>query len=153
MPNLSVWLYSRSGSSRPSVLFYQMEALRETAEKRGYIIIGNSQDMGTGRSIARVGLRKMMQAARAGTVHAVLVQNLTRLSHDLSIQIKILEFLQDYGTILVTTESDLRYELYIRGLEDRLIRRAIRKGCGLPWRGGEDCGRYTYPQYALPRPD
>ena len=59
----------------------------------------------------------MMRAVKDGLAQAVLVQNLTRLSHDPAILMKILEFLQDHNAVLITTESDLRYELYIKGLE------------------------------------
>ena len=80
-----------------------------------------------------MGLKQMMQAVKSGRARAVLVRDLTRLSHDPAILIKILEFLQDHDMVLITTESDLRYELHIKGLEQRLLNRAARKGCGLPW--------------------
>lgn len=75
----------------------------------------------------------MMQAVQGGFVRAVLVRDLTRLSHDPAILIQILEFLQDHDTVLITTESDLRYELYIKGLENRFFQRAVRKSLNLPW--------------------
>lgn len=46
---------------------------------------------------------------------------------------RILEFLQDHDAVLITTESDLRYELYIKGLENRFFQRAAKKGLHLPW--------------------
>ena len=45
----------------------------------------------------------------------------------------VLEFLQDHNAVLITTESDLRYELYIKGLEKHFLRRAAQKGLRLPW--------------------
>ena len=60
-------------------------------------------------------------------------QDLTRLSHDPAILMKILEFLQDHNAVLITTESDLKYELYIKGLEKHFLRRAAQKGPRLPW--------------------
>lgn len=131
--SLPVWLYSRSSDKHPAVLFGQMKDLLEQAEQQKYTVVGTSQDMGTGRSMARMGLKQMMQAVKSGRARAVLVRDLTRLSHDPAILIKILEFLQDHDTVLITTESDLRYELHISGLEQRLLNRAARKGCGLPW--------------------
>ena len=128
-----MWLYSRSSSQRPAVLFEQMRNLLEEAEHREYTVVGTSQDMGTGRSMARMGLKQMMQAVQGGFVRAVLVRDLTRLSHDPAILIQILEFLQDHDTVLITTESDLRYELYIKGLENRFFQRAAQKGLHLPW--------------------
>ena len=80
-----------------------------------------------------MGLKQMLQAVKSGLVRAVLVQNLSRLSHDPAILIQILEYLQDHNAVLITTESDLRYELHLKGLEQRFLNRAARKGCGLPW--------------------
>lgn len=128
-----MWLYSRSSDKKPSVLFEQMRNLLEEAEHREYTVVGTSQDMGTGRSMARMGLKQMMQAVQGGFVRAVLVRDLTRLSRDPAILIQILEFLQDHDTVLITTESDLRYELYLKGLENRFFQRAAQKGLPLPW--------------------
>ena len=83
--------------------------------------------------MARMGLKQMMQAVQGGFVRAVLVRDLSRLSHDPAILIQILEFLQDHNAVLITTESDLRYELYIKGLENRFFQRAVQKGLHLPW--------------------
>ena len=80
-----------------------------------------------------MGLKQMLQAVKSGLVRVVLVQNLSRLSHDSAILIQILEYLQDHNAVLITTESDLRYELYIKGLEKHFLRRAAQKGLRLPW--------------------
>ena len=80
-----------------------------------------------------MGLKQMMQAVQGGFVRAVLVRDLTRLSHDPAILIQILEFLQDHNAVLITTESDLRYELYVKGLENRFFQRAAPRGLHLPW--------------------
>ena len=123
-----MWLYSRSSDKRMFVLIQQMRNLLSEAKHREYTVVGTSQDMGTGRSMARMGLKQMMQAVQGGFVRAVLVRDLTRLSHDPAILIQILEFLQDHDT-----ESDLRYELYLKGLENRFFQRAAQKGLHLPW--------------------
>lgn len=128
-----MWLYSRSSDKHPAVLFQQMKDLLEQAEQQEYRIVGTSQDMGTGRSMARMGLKQMLQAVKNGQARAVLVRDLTRLSHDSVVLIQILECLQDHDAVLITTESDLRYELHLKGLEQHFLNRAARKGCGLPW--------------------
>ena len=94
-----MWLYSRSSDKRMFVLIQQMRNLLEEANHRGYTVVGTSQDMGTGRSTARMGLKQMMQAVQGGFVRAVLVRDLTRLSHDPAILIQILEFLQDHDAV------------------------------------------------------
>lgn len=128
-----MWLYSRSGSQNLSVLTAQMEDLLEEAERRGYIVVGTSQDQQSGNSIHRTGLKLMMGAVRRGAAHTVMVWDLSRLSRDRDTLIRILGFLQDQGAVLVTAGTDLRYELSIRGLESTLYKRAVQKGRSVPW--------------------
>ena len=128
-----VWLYSRSSDPHPRVLFEQTQKLLWEAQNRAYLVAGVSQDMGSGRSLRRIGLQKALQAVRDGSVRSVLVQDLDRLSFQIPVLKKALECLQDYGAVLITSESDLRYELCRKGLEEYFYRRAARKGCGLPW--------------------
>mgnify|MGYP002796957922 CR=1 FL=1 len=131
--NRPVWVYSRSGDPHPRVLFEQTQELLREAQNRAYFVAGVSQDMGSGRSFGRVGLQKALQAVRDGSARAVLVQDSDRLSFQTPVLKKVLECLQDYGAVLITATSDLRYELYRKGLEEYFYRRAARKGCGLPW--------------------
>ena len=128
-----MWLYSRSSDKHPAVLFGQMQDLLEEAKRRNYTVMGTSQDMGTGRSMARMGLKQTLLAVKQGQARAVLVRDVSRLSHDPAVLMKILEYLQDHNAVLITTESDLRYELYIKGLENRFFQRAAQKGLHLPW--------------------
>ena len=114
-----MWLYSRSSDKKILALMQQMHELLEEAQRRSYTVVGTSQDMGTGRSMARMGLQQMMRSVKEGHVRAVLVRDLTRLSHD--------------PAVLITTDSDLRYELYLKGLENRFFQRAARKSLPLPW--------------------
>ena len=65
----------------------------------------------------------MLTAVQQGRVNAVMVQSLDRLSHDIATLYRILRFLQNYGAVLITTETNLRYELYLTGLENRLLSR------------------------------
>ena len=119
-----MWLYSRSSDKKILALMQQMHELLEEAQRRSYTVVGTSQDMG---------LQQMMRSVKEGHVRAVLVRDLTRLSHDPAVLIQILEFLQDHDTVLITTDSDLRYELYLKGLENRFFQRAARKSLPLPW--------------------
>lgn len=90
--DLPMWLYSRSSDKHLKVLFQQMQNLLDEAERRAYAVAGTSQDMGSGKSMARMGLKQMMRAVKGGLAQAVLVQDLTRLSHDPAILMKILWF-------------------------------------------------------------
>ena len=53
-----MWLYSRSSDKRMFVLIQQMRNLLSEAKRREYTVVGTSQDMGTGRSMARMGLKQ-----------------------------------------------------------------------------------------------
>lgn len=98
-------------------------------------------------------LRRAMHFARKGVEatsfafdhgvgdNALLVEDVGKISHDYSTALRVLEFLQDHGAVLICTQCDVSYVLYIKGLSQALHQRAVRKGLGLPWwTGGE---RYT----------
>ena len=59
-----MWLYSRSSDKKILALMQQMHELLEEAQRRSYTVVGTSQDMGTGRSMARMGLQQMMRCER-----------------------------------------------------------------------------------------
>ena len=59
-----------------------MTDLLEEAERRGYIVVGTSQDQHSGNSIHRAGLKLMMGEVRRGNAHIVMVWDLSRLSRD-----------------------------------------------------------------------
>ena len=49
-----MWLYSRSSDKKILALMQQMHELLEEAQRRSYTVVGTSQDMGTGRSMAGI---------------------------------------------------------------------------------------------------
>lgn len=110
-----------------------MKGLLEKAERRGYTVVETSQDQHNGNSIRRTGLKLMMGAVRRGNAHIVMVWDLSRLSRDNSILFRILRFLQNQGAVLETADTDLRYELSVRGLELPLRQRAVQKGRPVLW--------------------
>ena len=75
----------------------------------------------------------MLTAVQQGRVNAVMVQSLDRLSHNITTLYRILRFLQKYGAVLITTETNLQYELYLTGLESRILARTARTGKRVPW--------------------
>ena len=72
-------------------------------------------------------------AVQQGRVNAVMVQSLDRLSHDLTTLYRILRFLQNHGAVLITTKTNLQYELYLTGVENRILARTARTGKRVPW--------------------
>ena len=67
----------------------------------------------------------MLTAVQQGRVNAVMVQSLDRLSHDLTTLYRILRFLQNHDAVLITTKTNLQYELYLTGLESRLLKKSL----------------------------
>ncbi len=122
------------------------EVMRE-ADRRGYIIVNSCMEQKYGTEFWRPALFAMLAAVQQGRVNAVMVQNLDRLSHDLTTLYRILRFLQNHGAVLITTKTNLRYELYLTGLEGLLLQKSAKKQCGVPWQApppvfsvyGEDC--------------
>ena len=93
------------------------------ADRRGYIIVNSCMEQKYGTEFWRPDLFAMLTAVQQGRVNAVMVQSLDRLSHDLTMLYRILRFLQNHGAVLITTKTNLQYELYLTGLESRLLRR------------------------------
>ena len=131
--DLKLWAYARSSSPRPGVLIRQMQGLLADAERNHWTVVGTSQDMSTGRTLARMGLREAQRAVRQGIANGILVEDVGRLSHEYSTALRVLEFLQDHGAVLICTQTDVRYELYIKGLSQPLQQRAVSKGRIVPW--------------------
>ena len=71
----------------------------------------------------------------ASVATAVMVQSLDRLSHDTATLYHILRFLQNHGAVLITTKTSLKYELYLTGLENRLLAHTKHTRKKLPWEG------------------
>ena len=95
--NYPIWLYSRSSDRNPVVLFRQMESLWEEAKRQGYQVAGNSQDMG---------LQQMLKAVKSGSVRAVMLQDLFRLSRDTAVLVQILEFFQSHNIMLIVLNRE-----------------------------------------------
>ena len=78
-----------------------------------------------GTEFWRPALFAMLTAVQQGRVNAVMVQSLDRLSHDLTTLYRILRFLQNHDAVLITTKTNLQYELYLTGLESRLLKKSL----------------------------
>ena len=111
MKEYKVWAFARSAAPNLPALEEQLAEVMREADRRGYIIVNSCM----------------------GRVNAVMAQSLDRLSHDLTTLYRILRFLQNYGAVLITTETNLQYELYLTGLESRILARTARTGKRVPW--------------------
>ena len=123
MKEYKVWAFARTAMPNLSALEDQLADVMREANRRGYIIVNSCMEQKYGNELWRPDLFAMLQAIQQGRVNAVVVQSLDRLSHDITILYRILRFLQNHGAVLITTKTNLQYELYLTGLESRLLRR------------------------------
>lgn len=143
---IRVWIYARTADARTGVLESQLSELCWEAERRGYHMAGNSAERCGAGALNRPALFAMLEAVRRGQVDAVMVTRLSRFSyHRLPVYL-ILSFLQEHGVALITTEYDLRYILYVRGLETPLLSLAQRENEMILW---QECGNDEQEHSAL----
>ena len=127
MTEYKVWAFARSAAPNLPALEDQLAEVMREADRRGYIIVNSCMEQKYGTEFWRPALFAMLIAVQQGRVNVVMVQSLDRLSHDLTTLYRILRFLQNHGAVLITTKTDLQYELYLNGLENRLLHRPKRR--------------------------
>ena len=126
MTEYKVWAYARSAAPNLPALEEQLAEVMREADRRGYSIVNSCMEQKYGTEFWRPALFAMLTAVQQGRVNAVMVQSLDRLSHDITTLYRILRFLQNHSAVLITTETNLQYELYLTGLESRLLSRPQR---------------------------
>lgn len=127
------WAYARDFAVPPAVLICQMAELLGDAERRGIQTVGMSQDMSSGKTLGRMGLKEALRAVRTGYADTVLVRDALRLSEDSYTLLRIMEVLQDHGAVLLCTAEDAYAGLRLKNVSQRLCQRAACFGLGLPW--------------------
>ena len=125
MKEYKVWAFARSAAPNLPALEEQLADVMREADRRGYIIVNSCMEQKYGTEFWRPALFAMLTAVLQGRVNAVMVQSLDRLSHDITILYRILRFLQNHGAVLITTKTNLQYELYLTGLESRLLKKSL----------------------------
>ena len=135
MEEYKVWAYARSAAPNLTALENQLEEVMREADKRGYILVNTSMELKRGTEFWRPALFAMLKAVRQGRANAVMVQSLDQLSHDTATLYHSLRFLQNHGAVLITTKTSLKYELYLTGLENRLLAHTKHTRKKLPWEG------------------
>ena len=116
-----VWLYARTGSRHRAVAEQQLAELREWATCNGYSIVGQSCECAQADSFWRPGLFAMLRAVRRGDVDTIATTRLSRLARKRSKLCRILSKLQLHDVNLITIETNLRYQLFLCGLDSVLI--------------------------------
>ena len=120
MEEYKVWAYARSTVQNMPALENQLEEVMREADRRGYIIVGSCMEQKFGNELWRPALFAMLKTVRQKRVDAVMVESLDRISHNLMILYRVLRFFQKHGVILITTKTNLQYELHLTGLDMRL---------------------------------
>lgn len=116
-----VWLYARTGSGHRTVAERQLAELREWATCNGYSIVGQSCECAKANSFWRPGLFSMLRAVRRGDVDTVAVTRLSRFAVHKSKLCHILSVLQKNGVVIHTCNCQLKYDLYLHGLDRVLV--------------------------------
>ena len=118
------WAYARGIGGSPA-LHERFDALRRSALREGYEIVGQSSDARQRFAVWHPGRAALLRAVRKGLVDDVFVTRLSQFSRKRSRLRRILVQLQRKGVCVHTTEIDLRYDLYRHGLDN-----ALTGGCG-----------------------
>ena len=114
------WGYAR-GVSGSNALHERFDALRQSALREGYEIVGQSSDVRQRFAVCHPGSAALLRAVRKGLVDDVFVTRLSQFSRKRSRLRRILVRLQRKGVCVHTTEIDLRYDLYRHGLDGVLL--------------------------------
>ncbi len=130
---IKAWAYARNFGVSPAVLICQMAELLGEAERRGIQTVGASQDMSSGKTLDRMGLKEALRAVRRQYANAILVHDVRRLSEDRTVLLRILEILQDNNAVLLCIAEDAYTALRGMGLFQQLYQRSFCTGLGLPW--------------------
>lgn len=114
------WAYARGIGGSPA-LHERFDALRQSALREGYEIVGQSSDARQRFAVWHPGRAALLRAVRKGLVDDVFVTRLSQFSRKRSRLRRILVQLQRKGVCVHTTEIDLRYDLYRHGLDGVLL--------------------------------
>lgn len=116
------WIYCRidAPEDEHGSLKSQKEELYNYAEQMNFIVIGSTQDTGSGLEINRPGLLEALQAAEEGKTDVLLVKRLDRISLDTP---KTIGLLQDLKQLGITIYSPLEGEICLEQMEPSLFQR------------------------------
>ena len=125
--------YVRGRDTAPLNLIRRMEALLNTDEQMGLTVVGQSQEVSSGRTLHRVGLTEALRTIRLGHANAILVSDVLQLSDDKAVLLRILELMQDRYAVLICTNEDAYMHLHTMGLSQQLYQRSFALKLGVPW--------------------
>ena len=121
------WLYIRTvhpdEKDSPS---YQISCVRKYAADNNYDVIGETISIEGGNFLERDGLTKVSSVIQAGLVDVVIVQNMSRISSDLSLVRKYCHWASKYDVQIIAQGAwSMADFTEIRSYEDRLMAERI----------------------------
>lgn len=96
------WIYCRIDAPEDThgALKGQKKELIDYAEQMGFVVVGESEDIGSGLDSDRTGLAEVMKAAGDGRMEVLLVKKLDRLGRDTAKLLDLLRGLDQMGVEL-----------------------------------------------------
>jgi len=106
------WIYCRIDAPEDThgALKGQKKELMDYAEQMGFVVVGESEDIGSGLDSDRTGLAEVMKAAGDGRMDVLLVKKLDRLGRDTA---KLLELLRGLDQLGVELYSPLEGQIQL----------------------------------------
>jgi len=117
MDKKSAWIYCRIDAPEDvhGALKGQYERLETYAAQMGFIVVGSSQDLGSGLSFNRSGLQSVLKAAKAGSFQVLLVDSVSRIGRDMSKTIEFMNTVMDCGvSIYSPIEGEIKLSDFTR---------------------------------------
>ena len=108
-----IWLYYRTAQKDQSdeSLKRQRDRLYTHAMEKGWEVVGESHDTGSGSNIDRKGLSEVISAAKAGMMDVLLITNIDRISRDYTVFERYLKRLRENKVRLIATAGTPLYAL------------------------------------------
>lgn len=102
MEKKSAWIYCHIDAPEDihGALKGQYERLETYAAQMGFMIVGSSQDLGSGLNFEHPGLQVVLEAAKAGSFQVLLVDSVSRIGRDRGKVQALVHLLQDCGASL-----------------------------------------------------
>lgn len=108
------WIYCRIDAPEDNhgTLKNQRELLMDYADQMGFVVVGTSEDLGSGTDLERLGLRRITKAAQAGNMDVLVIQNISRIGRDTCRTMEYLEKLRQSGIeVYSPMEGKLNFSL------------------------------------------
>lgn len=111
------WIYCRIDAPEDThgVLKGQKKELKDYAEQMSCVVVGSSEDIGSGLNFDRAGLKEVLKAAGNDEFDVLLVRKLDRLGRDTA---KTLELLKGFDQLGIRLYSPLEGEIRIPQLTE-----------------------------------